>query len=180
METGSAAIDPKVIFAKIKLQPGQRVADLGTGRTGHFLFHAAKAVGDKGIVYGVDIVKNILESIQSLVKSEGYSNVQTIWSDIERLGKTTIPPASVNAALLINILYLVQDKVTPLQEAARLTATGGHVVVVDWRKKLGPLGPADGKLLQPQSVIDNSKVAGLTLVENFPLGDCHYCLIFRK
>lgn len=180
METGSVSIDPQIIFRKIKLLPGQRVADLGVGRTGHILFQASKVVGDKGIVYAVDIIKNILEGLESRVRSEGYTNVQTIWSDIERLGKTPIPPASVNAALLINILYLVKEKVTTLQEAARLTASGGYVVVVEWLKKLGPLGPDEGMLVRPQSVIDNSKVVGLTLVENFPLGDCHYCLIFRK
>jgi ubiquinone/menaquinone biosynthesis C-methylase UbiE len=54
--SGTVLIDPYKIFEKISLSVGQRVADLGCGRTGHFVFPAVKTVGDTGIVYAVDVV----------------------------------------------------------------------------------------------------------------------------
>ena len=63
---GKALLDPKIVLDKLRLQPGMRVADLGCGRTGHFIFLAAKQVGDKGVVYAVDLMKDILESIKSM------------------------------------------------------------------------------------------------------------------
>lgn len=177
---GSALVNPKIIFQKIKLAPGERVADLGCGRTGHFIFQASRVVGEQGIVYAVDIIKNVLENIESRCKGEGYLNIQTIWSDIERLGKTPIPPASVKASFLINVLYLVKSKVAALQEATRLVETGGYVIVVDWLKKLGPLGPEPSVQVRPEAAIEDAKEAGLTLIEQFAMGDNHYCLLFKK
>lgn len=180
MSTGTALIDAQVIFKKAQLAPGMRVADLGCGRTGHFVFQASKAVGEMGIVYAVDIIKNILETLQSRSRSEHFLNVQTIWSDIERLGGTPIPPATVNVTLLINVLNLVTNKVAVLQEAARLTVSGGKVVVVDWLKQLGPLGPDSAHLVPSTMVIDAATHAGLVLVEQGALEENHYCLIFKK
>src|SRR3990167_10080103 len=104
---GSALLDPHAVFEKISLASGMRVADLGCGRTGHFVFPASRVVGDTGIVYAVEIVKNILESIQSRVRSEGYHNVQTVWSNIELAGKTPVPAGSLQACFLVNVLFLV-------------------------------------------------------------------------
>ena len=64
------------------------MADMGCGRTGHFVFPAARTVGNKGIVYAVDILKDVLQSLGSWIRSEGLENVQTIWSDIEKFKKT--------------------------------------------------------------------------------------------
>ena len=67
--SGTALIDPYKIFEKISLGHGMRVADLGCGRTGHFIFPTARVVGESGVVYAVDIMKDILESIKSRVRT---------------------------------------------------------------------------------------------------------------
>lgn len=178
--SGTALIDPYVVFEKIALTTGMRVADLGCGRTGHFVFPASRVVGETGIVYAVEIVKNILESIKSRVRSEGYGNVQTIWSDIELVGKTPVPAASLEACFLVNVLFLVRDIPSTLTEAARLVKPGGSVVVVDWARRLGPLGPPPDKMVLPEDVINLAKNSALELIEQFAPGDYHYCLIFKK
>ena len=141
--SGTALIDPYKIFEKISLAEGQRVADLGCGRTGHFVFPAVKIVGDKGVVYAVDIIKNVLDSIKSMARSEGYDSVQTVWSDIELPGKTPIPAGSLDACFYVNVLFQLKNKVGAIKEAVRLLKKGGYLVVVDWAKKLGMLGPAE-------------------------------------
>ena len=177
---GTALIDPYIIFEKISLASGMRVADLGCGRTGHFVFPASRVVGDTGIVYAVEIVKNILESIQSRVRSEGYHNVQTVWSNIELAGKTPVPAGSLQACFLVNVLFLVADKGGTLAEAARLTERGGSVVVVDWEKRLEPLGPPPEKMVAPEAIIALAEQASLELAERMSPGGYHYCLIFKK
>lgn len=180
VHAGTALIDPYPIFEKIFLAPGMRVADLGCGRTGHFVFPASRVVGDTGIVYAVEIVRNILESIKSRVRSEGYHNVQTVWSDIELVGKTPVPAGSLQACFLVNVLFLVGDKGGALAEAARLTAPGGSVVVVDWEKRLGPLGPPPEKMVPPEAIVSLAGKTSLEFVERLSPGDYHYCLIFKK
>lgn len=178
--SGKALVDPHLVFSKISLTPGMRVADLGCGRTGHFVFPAAKVVGERGIVYAVEIVKNILENIKSRVRSEGFDNVQAIWSDIEAVGKTPIPAGSLQACFLVNVLFLVKNKSDALKEAVRLLEPGGSLVIVDWSRKLGLLGPAPEMMLNPESTVEIAKNLGLNLTQNFPMGDYHFCLIFNK
>ena len=177
---GTALIDPYKVFAQISLAPGMRVADLGCGRTGHFVFPASRVIGDTGIVYAVEIVKDILESIKSRIRSEGYDNVQAIWSDIERVGKTPIPQGTLDSCFLVNVMFMLKDKVGALSEAKRLLKSGGTVVIVDWEKNLGPLGPSLDRLLHADMAIKLGAAAGLKLVNQFPAGDYHYCVIFQK
>lgn len=179
-EIGGALIDPKAIFEKIALAPGMRVADLGCGRTGHFVFPASKVVGDTGIVYAVEIVKNILDSIRSRSRSEGYNNVQTIWSDIEAVGKTAIPEKSLNVCFMVNVLFLIKDKLATLKESARLLQTDGLAVIVDWQKNLGAIGPTPDKMVKPENLKELAAIAGFEFRELFPAGEYHFCLILRK
>ena len=177
---GTALIDPYKIFARISLSSGSRVADLGCGRTGHFVFPAVKVVGDTGIVYAVDVVKNILESIKSMARSEGYDNVQTVWSDIELPGKTPIPDNSLDACFYVNVLFQLKNKVGALKEATRMLKPGGYLVVVDWAKRLGLLGPSEDRMLNPDELTRLAVVDNLKLVDKILPGDYHYSLIFEK
>lgn len=178
--SGTALIDPYKIFERISLSAGQRVADLGCGRTGHFVFPAVKVVGDKGVVYAVDVVKNILESIKSMARSEGFDNVQTVWSDIEMLGKTPIPEGSLDACFYINVLFQLKNKDSALQEAVRMLKKGGYLVAVDWAKKLGELGPSENLMLKPDDLMRLASSQGLKFIDKILPGDYHYSLIFEK
>src|SRR3989338_4294529 len=181
MTSGTALIDPRIVLEKMHLGVGMRVADFGCGRTGQFIFLASKMVGDKGIVYAVDIIKDVLEDIKSRVKVEAnHHNIQPVWSDIEKCGRTPIPEKSLHAVILTNVIFLVKDKLSVLREAARLTQAGGFVVVVDWSKQLGPLGPTGELIVKPETVIELAKQADLALVEQVMLNNNHYCLLFKK
>src|SRR3989338_2287181 len=102
---GTALVDPYKIFEKISLKEGMRVADLGCGRTGHFVFPAAHVIGDNGIVYAVDVMKDVLENVKSRARFEGFDNVQAIWSDVELPGRAPIPNKSLDACFFINALF---------------------------------------------------------------------------
>jgi len=177
---GRALVDPFKIFKKIDLKEGVRVADMGCGRTGHFVFPAARIVGQTGVVYAVDILKDVLENINGWVRSQAWNNIQTIWSDIEAANKTPIPPKTLDVCFFMNVLFTVKNKVGALAEAIRLLKDDGKIVVVDWEKKLGALGPSPDMMLNAKKLIEIASQCGLSLVENLPVSDYHYCLIFKK
>jgi len=177
---GRALIDPFRIFKKIGLKEGMRVADMGCGRTGHFVFPAARIVGKTGVVYAVDVLKDVLENINGWVRSQSWDNIQTIWSDIELLNKTPIPQKSLDVCFFMNVLFTIKNKVAALSEAARLLKDDGRIVVVDWSKKLGTLGPTPDTMAEPKKIVEIAAQCGLSLVENIPVSDYHYCLIFKK
>ncbi|MCX6779719.1 MAG: hypothetical protein NT034_00880 [Candidatus Magasanikbacteria bacterium] len=80
----------------------------------------------------------------------------------------------------MNVISHLKDKNSALTEAARLIKDDGQVVVVDWSKSLGTLGPQNGADTDPQKLIELAQVCGLRLVENFSCSDYHYCLLFKK
>jgi len=176
--SGRALIDPYKVFSKVGLKPGMRIADFGCGRTGHFVFPASKIIGDAGVIYAVDILKDVLNSINSWVRSEGFVNIQTVWSDIEALNKTPIPSNSLEACFFMNVLSSLKKYDNALKEAYRLLKDGGTIAVVDWSRNLGTLGPSQ---VLPVEVIE--KIAngiGLKKIEDFLLNDYHYCIVFKK
>lgn len=177
---GKALIDPEAIFAKINLGKGMRVADLGCGRTGHFIFTASRIVGDSGLVYAVDIMKDIVQGIKNRARAEGFDNIQVIWSDVEVVGQTPIPPGSLDVCFLINLLFLTKDRKVVLTEAMRLLKSGGLLTVVDWKKKLGPLGPEPAQQVDPNDLTADAAELNLTPQDRFAAGEYHYCLIFKK
>lgn len=177
---GKALIDPYLVFERAKLGSGMRVGDLGCGRTGHFVFPAAKVVGDAGIVYAVDIVKDILESIKSRVRSEGYDNVQTAWGNLEKIGGTPIPAGTLDVCFMVNVMFMIKDRVTALKEAARLIKQDGQIIVVDWEKNLAALGPTSEQMITAGKLLELAGQTGLRVVEKFMAGEYHFAVILKK
>ena len=104
---GKALIDSRKILQRVGLARGMRLVDFGCGRTGHFIFPAAKMVEDVGLVYAVDILKEVLDNVRSRVRSGGYDNIQLVWSDIEVPGKTPIPAESLDVCFLVNVIRII-------------------------------------------------------------------------
>ncbi len=180
LHAGRALIDPFSIFSKVGLTKGMKVADMGCGRTGHFVFPAARIVGETGVVYAVDILKDVLESINSWVRSHALSNIQVVWSDIEAVNKTPIPPKSLDMCFYMNVMFAIKNKQAVLTEASRLIKSDGQIVVVDWAKRLGALGPSDEEMVDPKQLAEIADQCGLKLVQNILVSNYHYCLIFKK
>ena len=57
--------------------PGKSVADIGAG-SGFFTVLAARRVGDKGMVYAVDINPKAIQYIDARLKKEDLHNVKTV------------------------------------------------------------------------------------------------------
>lgn len=180
LTSGTALIDPTKIFETVNLASGMRVADFGCGRTGHFVFPLAPILGERGMVYAVDIIKDILESIKSRARAEGRENIQTIWSDLEIVGAMPIPEKSLDAGFFVNVMFMIKKRAEAIKEAVRLIKDDGYLIVVDWYKKIGPVGPAAEQMVDQDELVDLAKKEKLALISRLPAGDYHFCLIFKK
>ncbi len=177
---GNALIDANLILAKAKISEAMKVADLGCGATGHFVFPTSRLVGKKGVVYAVDILKTVLENVQKRAKQENAENVVAIWSDLEIFGATKIEPNSLDIALLINTLYLSHKRIEIVKEGVRLLKKGGKMIVAEWKSIALPFGPSVENRVREELLKDSAPKLGLELIEEFDAGPYHYGLIFEK
>jgi len=180
VHSGTALLDPYILLEHAGVQAGMRVADFGCGRTGHVAFPTAHLVGERGMVYAVDIVQEYLENIRSRSRSERYGNVQAIWADIEKANGVPIPSRTLDTVLFVSVIWMLRDAATALSEAARVLKPGGTLVIVEWLKPLGTLGPAADALIRPSSLGKLAAVAGFTTIDNMKIGEYHYCALFRN
>lgn len=133
MRAGNALLDARAIFAALGVPLGSTLADIGAGRTGHFALHAAEAVGSKGMVYAVDILRDALAMIDGSCALRGIHHVQTVWGDVERHRGINIPDAILDYAFLVHALLSLTAWEDAAQEVRRMMKPGGRIVVIDWQ-----------------------------------------------
>lgn len=172
-------LNPDHIIAQIKLAPGSQVGDLGCG-TGYMSFAASRVVGSKGRVFAVDVQKAVLEQVRKEAQVEGITNTVTVWSDLEVPGATKIATASLDAALLVNILFLVKNKGAVFAEAKRLLKKEGILLVVDWLLGATGIGPAPDARVGPEQAVSFAAGAGFVKYADIDAGRFHYGMVFKQ
>ena len=89
------------MLKKIGIEKNQSVLDFGC-RSGNYTIPAAKIVGEKGKVYGVDKEKNRLNELRERTVAEHLKNIVIIESSD---WKSEIEQASVDRVILFDILH---------------------------------------------------------------------------
>ena len=72
MPTGRELIDPFKVLEAAGIRADMTVADFGCGTLGHYVFPAAQMVGTHGKVYAIDILKSVLDGVNSKKKMENF------------------------------------------------------------------------------------------------------------
>ncbi len=171
--------DPKSNIKQLGLFEGQFVADLGAG-VGAYSIEAAKEVGENGRVYAVEVQKEFLANIKNSALQEGLSNIDVIWGDIERDGKTKIKDNIIDAVIVSNVLFQVEDRDGFIKEVKRILKTNGKVLVVDWEDSFNGTGPSPDSIIKYETARTLFEENGLSFLQNISAGDHHYGFIVVK
>lgn len=180
LPTGKELIDPFKVLEEAGIRADMKIADFGCGTLGHYVFAASKMVGNGGKVYAIDILKSVLNGVESMIKLERIANVETIWGDLERVGGVKLADGILDIGLLINNLYLSKQQAEMVKECVRMVKPGGTFVIVDWKPTGAQFGPDPKARVNAEAAMRLGLDAGLTLVKEFQPGPYHYGFIFRK
>jgi ubiquinone/menaquinone biosynthesis C-methylase UbiE len=172
-------LKPDSTVAHFHLCEGDRVADFGAG-SGHFSFEMAKAVGNSGRVFAVEIQKNLAEAIQLEARKKRQNNIDVIWGDLESGKGVRLANGSLNAGLLSNTLFQAQNKEQVLREISRAIEVGGKLFLIEWADSFGGVGPQSSDIIPEMQARALAEGVGFVLERSFPAGAHHYGLAFRR
>lgn len=120
--------NPFKILAEIGLSSMHRFLDVGCGK-GFLTFPAASVVGEKGVVYAVDVSEEYLEIVKRRAAALGLDNIKVLKTAGEYLDG--VPNHVINRAAYLFSLHHVSDIRKSLETLRSKLVDDGLVYVLD-------------------------------------------------
>jgi SAM-dependent methyltransferase len=114
-------------FSLGRLEPGERVLDLGSG-AGTDSLVAALMVGGLGRVTGIDMTPGMLARARTAAGELGATNVEFVEAEAEQL---PFPDASFDVVISNGVIDLIPDKDAVFSELHRVLVPGGRLQIAD-------------------------------------------------
>ncbi|MCL4789960.1 MAG: methyltransferase domain-containing protein [Verrucomicrobia bacterium] len=120
---------PDLLVPALKLKAGDAVADIGAG-TGYYTRRLAKAVGTNGIVYAVEIQREMLDILTNRLADDAIFNVRPV------LGTVTDPRlsrATLDLILMVDVYHEFEHPFEMVEAMCQALKPGGRMVFVEFR-----------------------------------------------
>ena len=122
---------PDLLIEALKLKSGDVVADIGAG-TGYYSWRMAKDVGEKGVVYAVDIQQEMLDLLAKRMAERQITNVKGVLGTIT---DPKLPAHSVDLVLMVDVYHEFSEPQTMLRRMHEELKSGGRLVLLEYRKE---------------------------------------------
>lgn len=176
---GGRFVIPDLVTTHFHLKEGDIVADYGAG-SGFFLKSLSKAVGESGRVFACEIQKQLVEKLGEQARLQNLSNIHPLWCDLEEPNGIKIGTGELDAAILVNTLFMMEDKDAAVEEMGRTIRQGGKFFVIDWTESFAGMGPQPGYVITADAATALFESHGFVFERDYSTGDHHYGLAFRK
>ena len=167
--------DPEAILAEIGLKPGDTFVDIGCGE-GYFTLPAARKVGEKGAVYGVDIDDGAIERLKLAAKKEALKNLILTAGNAET---TIFCDRCADITFLGIDLHDFNTPSAVLNNAWKMLKPDGKLVDLDWKKEPAPFGPPIEIRFDEAKAKNLIENAGFKVESIKPNGLYHYLIIAK-
>jgi ubiquinone/menaquinone biosynthesis C-methylase UbiE len=112
-------------LSEIGLRQGMTFLDVGCA-LGFYSFYASSIVGERGMVYAIDLNLDFIEYVKRKANAKGIKNINAIVADAQ---ETSLPSKSVDVVFLHLVLHDVKDKHAALKEFNRILKANAKLVI---------------------------------------------------
>ena len=165
------------------IQPGMKVADFGSG-SGAYVLAIAEVLCGSGLVYAVDVQRDLLRRTKNETTKRGYKTVEVLWCDLESAGGSKLADGSLDLVLISNLLFQITDKKIVIAEAWRILRPNGRLAIIDWSDSTpdggSRMGPRKQDVVRKEKALALAVESGFELAQEFSAGAHHYGLILKK
>jgi demethylmenaquinone methyltransferase/2-methoxy-6-polyprenyl-1,4-benzoquinol methylase len=127
--------DPYEFLKAAGLQRGQKVLEVGCG-PGFYTIPAAQIVGEKGLVYAVDVNPYAIARVRGKIAREGIKNVEPLLANASDTG---LPERSIDLAFLVGLGHIAGGQKNVLAEIHRILRPGGVLSLQNTRGAKGKI-----------------------------------------
>ena len=165
---------PDAVMAALALRAGEVVADIGAG-SGYFALRFARAVGDTGRVYAVDISPDMVRHVNRRVRDAGIRNVVSVLAEPD---DPLLPDTSVDRFVIVDTWHHIEDQAKYLGLMKKMLKPGGQVVHIDFQKRELPIGPPLAMKIAREDLVKQMQGAGFRLAAEHTFLPYQYFLVF--
>lgn len=164
---------PDAVIEALGIQPGDTLADVGAGG-GYFTFRLARAVGDAGRVYAVDVDEDMLAYLERRVAEEGVSNVEVVHGGFD---DPRLPDGRIDLLFTSNTYHHIEHRSDYFAGVLRDLSPRGRVAILElndasWFPR------TFGHMTSKQTIVDEMQAAGYRLLDDLDLVERQSFLVF--
>lgn len=176
---GREVFDKKeAIIRALQIKPGMKIADIGAG-TGLYTIPFAQQVGEKGLVYAVDISDDFIKNIDRRARLHGLKNIITHINNQKEIG---LAQDSINLAFISNTYHHFEYPLSTLKSVYRALVSGGKLIIIDFKRdpKISSSWVMGHVRAKKETVIKEVESIGFKLIDDKNILEQNYFLSFSK
>jgi arsenite methyltransferase len=174
-KAASPAGKPEQILEILDLQPGQKVADIGSGG-GYYALRFAQTVGDKGHIFAVDTNLEFLKYLSQEARERGLDNITTLLATDDAPG---LPACSLDLVFMRNVHHHLPNRVEYFKKLREALKLDGQVAIVEHDGKgFLNLFRLFGRFTSRESIVEEMTAAGFQAIKHPDILDKQSFTIF--
>ena len=120
---------PDLLMQALELKPGMQVADIGCG-SGYYTRRMAESIGTNGVVYAVDIQKEMLTILRRNMAAHKLDNFRAV---LGTPNDPKLPAGKLDLALFVDVYHEFDQPYEMMEKICAALKPGGRVVLVEYR-----------------------------------------------
>jgi ubiquinone/menaquinone biosynthesis C-methylase UbiE len=160
---------PRDIVDQMGLQPGQSVADVGTG-VGFMLPYLSRAVGDKGTVYAEDIQQDFLDQARMRANTVNLTNAKFVLGTDR---DPRLPANTLSGVLILDVYHHFDYPEAMLEHIRDSLVSDGKLVIVEYYKRRGAMPNGDPDRAIQHIRLDEDDLIREVTANGFKVTDKH-------
>lgn len=119
-----------LVIVRSGIIEGTKVLEIGCG-SGAYTLDIARAVGEHGIVYALDIQQSMLDQVNRKLSKEENKDIRNVEVLLGNAYKLPFEDQSIDTISLITVLQEIPDKHKALLEAGRVLKQDGRIAITE-------------------------------------------------
>lgn len=163
------------LINNLNISAEDTIADIGAG-SGYHVFRMAP-LAQQGLIYAVDIQKEMLNEIRKQQKESGLSNIEIIEGTEKSVN---LPENSVDKILMVDVYHEFSYPVEMLESIHKALRKDGEIYLIEYRGEDPSIPIKKLHKLTEEQAIKEFNANGFKLKENISNLPWQHCMVFIK